>query len=371
VIERLRYSLALSVMSAPGQRGIWERLEGSTPEAVYAMVAREGPVSTQDFISARYSRVPLDAAGEILDACAKKRVEVVDLPHPDYPPLLREIKNPPLVLFRRGPMPRAASISIVGTRAADPHSSRTARRFAAEFAGAGFVVASGMALGIDREAHLGALEAGGGTIGVLANGIDIAYPSRNRDLFSAIAASERSCLLSEYPPGILAGKWTFVRRNRIISGLSRGTLVVKAGDKSGALITASCAAEQGREVFACPGPAFDESYAGCHRLIRSGAALASTPGDVLQELGAAVPSVKNYHAEAPVPEKPPAQPDISAAYAEGSLERKIIEQLASATAIDEVIRALGAPAGEVHQTLNLLEIEGIVTKRGNTVSLSR
>ena len=188
--ERIKFSLALSVISAPGQRGIWDHLEREGPGSVFDRISRERPVSTQDFISARYSRFPLVAAGEILEACAKKHIDVVDIPHPDYPPLLREIKNPPVVLFRRGPMPQAGSISIVGTRAADPHSSRAARRFAAEFAAAGFVIASGMALGIDREAHLGALDAGGGTIGVLANGIDIAYPSRNRDLFGAIAASK-------------------------------------------------------------------------------------------------------------------------------------------------------------------------------------
>lgn len=372
----LRYSLALSVMSAPGQRGLWDLAGRMGPEELYDRIILKTAPSTQDFIAVRYPSVPLDAASRILDACLTKGVDIIDLWHPDYPPLLREIQNPPLVLFLRGKIPAGEFISIVGTRASDAQSARTARRFAAELASAGFIIASGMAMGIDREAHLGALGAGGRTVGVLANGIDIAYPAMNRDLFSSIAASQESCLVSEYPPGIMAGKWTFVRRNRIISGLSRGTLVVKAGEKSGALITARYAAEQGREVFACPGPALDAGYAGCHGLIKSGAALASNPADVLAELGITVQATGAASGGGPAagnnaPGAGRTNSVAGTAYAEGSLERNIINRISSSTVIDEIIRALGVPAGEVHRALNLLEIEGVITKIGTCVILNR
>ncbi|HPA73057.1 MAG TPA: DNA-processing protein DprA [Spirochaetota bacterium] len=382
--EHIRHALALAVISAPGQRGIWELLDKEGPVAAYRKSISLHPPSTQEYITWRYPYPPLEAAGAILDACAKKGVEVIDYWHPDYPPLLRAIQNPPLVLFLRGTLPAGEFFSIVGTRASDPASSRTARHFAAALSRAGFAIASGMATGIDRAAHLGALEAGGATVGVLANGIDIAYPASNRDIFAAIVSSRNSCVVSEYPPGILAGKWTFARRNRIISGLSRGTLVVKAGDKSGALITARCAAEQGREVFACPGPALDESYAGCHRLIKSGAALAATPEDILREPGFVIPGVSLQSLQkvpdaGVTPERgkrgstaavlPASAVSAIDAYAPGTLERRILELVAPTAIVDELIRALGVPAGEVHEKLSFLEIEGAVRRTGNIVSL--
>jgi DNA processing protein len=269
-------------------------------------------------------------------------------------------------------MPAEPVLSIVGTRQADFHSASAARLFAAALAKAGFAVASGMAVGIDREAHLGALHAGGATIGVLANGIDVLYPSRNRDLFSAVLASGTSCLISEYPPGIMAGKWTFVRRNRIISGLARGTIVVKAGEKSGALITASCAAEQGREVFACPGPALDESYAGCHRLIRSGAVLAASPSDVLAEFGftagTETPALVRAGQSTARDSMEPGRPLPLEAFGEGTVERRILESISPPPVIDDLIRKLGLPAAEVHQALNMLELDGIIRKNGNVVA---
>ncbi len=379
--DRTFHLTALAISSAPGRRGIGELLEGGAdPEAAFKELERIAPLETQEFIAERYSQKPLEAAEEILGNCRRSGIDAIDILHHEYPALLREIKNPPLVLFRCGPWSRFPCFSIVGTRTADPLAARTARRFASDIASSGFAIVSGMAIGIDREAHLGALESRGATVGILANGIDIVYPSRNRDLFAAIAASGTSCLISEYPPGITAGKWTFVRRNRIISGLSRGTLVVKAGDKSGALITASFAAEQGREVFACPGPALDRGYAGCHRLIKSGAALAASPEDVLLELGAPLagtsfgPLKRGSESDAcdtwkdtcpaaaagPVPGgRPPYEPE--------GLERKILELVRPSAGIDDIIRALGLPAGEVHQALNMLEIEGLLTKTGTSV----
>ena len=384
--ENIRHALALAVISAQGRRGVWELLDTEGPVEIYRRSVSVQPPSTQEFITRRYPHPPLDAAGAILDACAKKNVAVIDYWHPDYPPLLRAIQNPPLVLYLRGTLPAGEFFSIVGTRASDQASSRTARHFAAALSRAGFAIASGMATGIDRAAHLGALDAGGATVGVLANGIDIAYPASNRDIFAAIVSSGNSCVVSEYPPGILAGKWTFARRNRIISGLSRGTLVVKAGDKSGALITARCAAEQGREVFACPGPALDNGYAGCHRLIKSGAVLAATPEDILREPGFVIPgvsiqSLRMVPDSGGAPERgkhcstaavlPAGAVSAIDAYAPGTLERRILDLVTPSAIVDELIRALGAPAGEVHEKLSMLEIEGTVRRTGNIVSLGR
>ncbi len=367
-----KYAVALAVTATPARHGIWDRMRSMTPLEAWESISASGAPQTQEYLTARYSRHPLEAADGILEACEKKSVDVIGWSNPEYPPLLGEIKNPPPVIFRRGTMPAEPVISIVGTRQADPHSASTARLFAAALARAGFAIASGMAVGIDREAHLGALHAGGSTIGVLANGIDIIYPSRNSDLFSAVITSGTSCLISEYPPGIMAGKWTFVRRNRIISGLARGTIVVKAGEKSGALITASCAAEQGREVFACPGPALDESYTGCHRLIRSGAVLAASPADVLAELRFLTPGLEVLpwdHQERPLSPEPVSlsRPLPLEAFNEGSVERRILESITPPSVVDDLIRMLGLPAAEVHQALNLLELEGIIRKTGNVV----
>jgi DNA processing protein len=202
----------------------------------------------------------------------------------DFPSLLREIPAAPAALFVVGDpallwMPQVA---IVGSRSASEHGLATTRRFARALAGAGFTITSGMADGIDGAAHLATLDGGGRTVAVLGTGPDLVYPRKHRALATRIA--EGGALVSEFPPGTAGKPEHFPRRNRIISGLSLGTLVVEAGLKSGSLITARCASEQGREVFAVPGSINNPLARGCHQLIREGARLTETTEEIVGEL---------------------------------------------------------------------------------------
>jgi DNA processing protein len=201
-----------------------------------------------------------------------------------YPPLLREVSGAPVALFCQGDVEllKLPQLAIVGARSATPQGLENARAFAAELARRGLVVTSGLALGIDGAAHKGALEADGLTIAVCATGLDRVYPASHKKLAHQIA--EKGLLTSEFPPGTPGRAEHFPRRNRLISGLSLGTLVVEAAHESGSLITARLASEQGREVFAIPGSIHNPMARGCHRLIRQGAKLVETVDDILEEI---------------------------------------------------------------------------------------
>ncbi len=208
-----------------------------------------------------------------------------------YPALLREVPNAPLLLFVKG-NPDALGLpmfAIVGSRNATAGAQATARSFGRHLAGSGFCITSGLATGIDAAAHQGALDADGKTVAVCATGLDEIYPARHAALAAAIA--EKGALVSEFPPGTPPRRHRFPRRNRIISGLSVGTLVVEASTRSGALITARLAAEQGREVFAIPGSIHNPLARGCHQLIRGGAALVETAQDIVNELPGALAGI--------------------------------------------------------------------------------
>jgi DNA processing protein len=203
----------------------------------------------------------------------------------DYPPLLREIPAPPVVLYVIGDRQSLShpQFAIVGSRNPTPMGRENAHAFAKTLAGAGLTITSGLALGIDGAAHRGALDAGGKTIAVVGTGLDRVYPARHRDLAHAVV--QQGALVSEFPLGTPPKSENFPVRNRIISGLSLGTLVVEAAVQSGSLITARLATEQGREVFAIPGSIHSPQARGCHALIRQGAKLVETAQDILEELG--------------------------------------------------------------------------------------
>jgi DNA processing protein len=210
---------------------------------------------------------------------------VVTLADRAYPPRLLEIPDPPALLYVEGraELLARASLAMVGSRNATPQGIENATSFARAFSAAGLTIVSGLALGIDAAAHRGALEGEGSTIAVLGAGVDVAYPPRNRELQRRIA--ERGALVSELPLGTPAVAANFPRRNRLISGLARGVLVVEAALASGSLITARLAAEQGRDVFAIPGSIHSPLAKGCHALIKDGAKLVESAEDVLGELG--------------------------------------------------------------------------------------
>ena len=202
-----------------------------------------------------------------------------------YPQSLLEIADPPNVLYIRGnaALLQKRGLAMVGSRNATPQGLLTAENFAKSLASRGLCIISGLALGIDAAAHRGALAAGGETIAVIGTGADRIYPARNKEL--ALAIAEHGAIVSEFPLGTPAIAANFPRRNRIISGLSRGVLVVEAAPESGSLITARLAGEQGREVFAIPGSIHSPVARGCHKLIKQGAKLVETAQDVLEELG--------------------------------------------------------------------------------------
>jgi DNA processing protein len=206
---------------------------------------------------------------------------LLTLGHPDYPALLRRLPDAPRVLFVHGDVARLwhPSVAVVGTRTPTVNGQDNARLFAGELTRRGWSIASGMASGIDTVAHRAALEAPGGcTVAVLGSGVDVAFPVANRSLLRAIA--ERGAAVSEMPPGTPAAAWQFPRRNRIVAGLSLGTLVVEAAQRSGALITARLAGDASREVFAIPGSIHNPYARGCHRLIRDGAQLVESVDDI-------------------------------------------------------------------------------------------
>jgi DNA processing protein len=212
--------------------------------------------------------------------------QVLTLDHPAWPPLLLQMADPPLLLYVQGELAHLAApaVAVVGSRHPSAQGSDNAQAFAADLARAGWVVVSGLALGIDAAAHEGALAAGGATVAVVGTGLDLTYPTRHRALAERIA--RQGALLSEYAPGTPPLKEHFPQRNRLIAGLTRGTLVVEAALRSGSLITARLANEAGRDVWAVPGSIHAPQSRGCHALIKQGAKLVESAQDVLDELQA-------------------------------------------------------------------------------------
>lgn len=216
--------------------------------------------------------------------CRELDIEVVSLEDARYPRLLKEIADPPVALYLKGRLPATDQcIAIVGPREADGYGLRAAKMFARDLAEVGLTIVSGGARGIDTTAHEAALDAGGATIAVLGCGVDVVYPSANRELFGKISRS--GALLSEYPPGTPPYSFHFPQRNRLISGLCRGVLLTEASRRSGSLITASCALDQNRDVFCVPGNIFTQACRGANDLIaHARALLVQEPADILREL---------------------------------------------------------------------------------------
>jgi DNA processing protein len=299
--------------------------------------------------------------GEIA-AMRKAGARYVFADSPDYPPLLAEMDGAPPILACRGDLALAAQpcVAIVGARNASAAAVKLAREFASGLAEAGFTVVSGLARGIDGAAHEGAFPA---TVGVIASGIDVAYPPQHADLQERIASE--ALLLAEEPPGTEPRGNLFPKRNRVIAGLSVGTVVIEAAPKSGSLITARLAAEAGREVMAVPGSPLEPRSQGCNQLIREGAVLVQSAGDVAELLSGFDGTPRSTFREAAAVFDYTAE-DLDAALAD-------IEGLLTAApvAIDELIRQSGESAGAVHTALLELEIAGRLTRHaGGRVSLS-
>ena len=281
---------------------------------------------------------------------------------PDYPILLLQIASPPPLLYIHGHSDILSEplLAMVGSRNPSASGARTATDFARHLSAAGLVISSGLALGIDAACHQGALDAGAPTVAVMGTGLDRVYPARHRDLARQIA--EQGALVSEFPIGTAPRAENFPRRNRIISGLSLGTLVVEAAIRSGSLITARYAGDQGREVFAIPGSIHNPLARGCHHLIRQGAKLVETAQDVIDELGMLADSCYPTDPATVGAEVPDESPKLDPEY------QQLIDFIGfDDTSIDQLVCSCGLTPAEVSSMLLQLEMSGyIASSHGGT-----
>lgn len=407
VTDKLKAELLRSFRDAEdvfcAERDALVAVEGMTPEALEAIQDKS-----------------LEEAQEILRRCEELGIGILTIEERRYPDRLRNIPDPPLVLYYRGKLPEldeAAVIAVVGTRKASAYGLRTARRMGYQIAACGGIVVSGLASGIDAMAMQGALLAGKPTVGVLGCGVDVVYPQSNRSLFRDVEGC--GCILSEFAPGTPGRKWNFPRRNRIISGLSCGVLVVEAPERSGSLITAALALEQGRDVFAVPGNIDQPGFMGSNRLLREGATAVSDGWDILQEYESHYPGILRKglpagglpdlgEGEGKVPSEPEREPakvaqkpklpekkrhdkeklkkkaidkEPSGSYSDvndilprlSEEERKIVSLLAEGEQlVDAVIYRSQIPAGRFMGLITMLELKGILHRLpGKRITLVR
>ena len=388
----LKYWLWLTTAPALSNRTKLLLLEHfSSPEDVYyaqpdELCLVEGITKQQ---AESLSDKSLARAERVLADCARDGQFIVTMDDAAYPARLRDMYDPPVLLYGKGSLPlfdEEAAIAVVGTRSCTPYGLRCAHRMGYELARQGAVVVSGMAKGIDGAAMRGALQAGGFTAAVLGGGVDVIYPAENRRLYEDVAAT--GVLLSEYPPGTEPIASHFPVRNRILSGLSLAAVVVEAPERSGALITASTALEQGREVFAVPGPINAPDSKGCNALIRDGAGLVSEAWDILgfyegrfphklRRLRAALPDLPKgtdtaettNDAPAVKKQKTPALPVLDVSRGPGGLtddQLSLLRVLPTDAALlaDDAALQTDIPIRRVLSALTMLEIDGYVRRQG-------
>jgi DNA processing protein len=307
---------------------------------------------TADSLKRLRQRTTPEAAAARLDQMAIAALTLLD---DEYPARLRQIADPPPVIFTRGRLKDidAQTVALVGTRRATPYGHAVAGRLARELASAGVTVVSGLAKGVDTTAHQAALEAGGRTLAVLGNGLDQVYPPENATLARQIVDRDAGALISEFAPGVPPDAVNFPRRNRIISGLSTVTVIVEAGERSGALITADFALEQGRDVLVVPGPIFSPTSAGSNDLLKQGALPVTSIDDILEALG----GLDASHGAPPLERHVP----------ELSAQEAVVWHALSAEPhhVDELVRGLRLGPGEVAATLAMLELKGLARQVGS------
>lgn len=356
-------TIRLSLVAGVGprlRRALLDRFE--TAEAVFS--AAQSELRTVPGVGVKLSRAlvratsEVDVAGE-LEVCRQHGIRILLDTEQEFPRGLREIHDPPSVLYLRGEiLPRdALAVAIVGTRHATQYGLRQAERLGAGLARAGLTIVSGLARGIDAAAHRGALRADGRTIAVLGGGLLQLYPPEHRQLADDVA--DRGALISELPPRMRPASGTFPQRNRLVSGFSLGVVVVEAAERSGALISAEHAMEQGREVFAVPGPVNSHVSRGCHRLLREGARLVETVDDVLDELG---PLVEAAQVTANRVVRHPAELLLN------EIELAVLGKIGEEpTSIDQLVVACELPVHRVLSTVSVLEMRRLVRRVSGTL----
>ena len=367
-------------------RDRYDNVEGMTQEAIESLADKD-----------------LTLAEQILDDCVRENIQICTYADAAYPARLKNMIDPPLLLYYRGNLAGLDAqpvIAVVGTRKASAYGMTTASRMGYQIARCGGILVSGLAEGIDGSAMKGALTAGGSIIGVLGCGVDVVYPASHRSLY--LDTERNGCLISEYPPGTRPFAWNFPKRNRILSGLSNGVLVVEAPRKSGSLITARLALDQGRDVFVVPGNIDVETCQGSNALLRDGAIAVSSGWDVVSEYAHLYPGKVRSDSAAPTQIIPPekenrretvlrvAQKTVFSRKKEDSdkkveekpvdnageqsysnrqelfaslseAERALLEPLKQGElSVDDLIAASGLPTGKVLAQLTMLQIRGVV-----------
>src|SRR3989338_994525 len=290
----------------------------------------------------------------------KKKIDYVCLLDKQYPSLLKQIPNPPILLFVKGDkglLTQDPAIAVVGTRKMTGYGQEITELFACQLTDAGFIIVSGMAIGVDGQAHKSCLESGGKTIAVLGNGVDLPFPSSNAHLYDRIL-KEKGLIISEFPPGEPPSKGTFPSRNRIIAGMSQAVLVTQGASDSGSLITAKYGLQFGRPVFAIPGPITSSLSAAPLRLIEKGAKLVVSPDDILRNFQL---SISNFQS---------AKDSVKFANLNKE-EKKIVEILENESLnFDEIVRRLRLDPSKTGSTLSVMEIKGILKNSGGNYSIT-
>ena len=339
--------ISLSQVHGLGSQTFCQLLRAfGTPASIYAASYKQLAEIVSDKIAAAISQgVNQDTLAESLRWLSLSNNHLVTLADKNYPKALLEITDPPTLLYAKGNLAllNQISIAIVGSRNASVQGEKNAEAFAHDLCGYGLCIVSGLALGIDGAAHRGALRANGATIAVVGTGLDIVYPAKHRDLAHQIV--ERGLIVSEFPLGTPSKPQNFPKRNRIISGLSAGCLVVEANLQSGSQITARLAAEQGREVFSIPGSIHSPMSKGCHQLIKQGAKLVDCIQDIVEEL-----NLKNFTSNT-------AQVSGDSDTSNPLLDLMGYEPIS----LENLVHLSGLTVSEVSSMLMLLELEGSVT----------
>ena len=376
----LKYWLWFSELGLHSQTRLALLQHFESPETVY--FADEKEILLVDSMTreqaALLSRKDLSPAEKILEECQKQELHILTIQDAGYPARLKNIYDPPVLLYVKGtlpPMDEQVAVAVVGTRSCTPYGIQCAEKLGGQLASGGAIVVTGMARGIDSAAARGALRNGGTVIGVLGNGLDVVYPPENRYLYEDVAAS--GALITEYAPGTEPAGRHFPVRNRILSGLSVAALVVEAPERSGALITAETALEQGRDVYAVPGPIDSEASRGCNRLIRDGANLVADGWDLLRDYEGRFPGkVSEKQAKRPVvnlgyqkreEQKAPVKklPELLDLSKEGAAltddQLLVLKTLTEEPAlVDDLVEQTQLPVRRVLSALTMLEIDHYV-----------
>lgn len=363
------YTVWLSTLFGVGKitvKGLFERF--GTAENIYNLTSSE--IEEMEFLNKNQKLAlknkNLDYANAIIEDCENEQIEIIGFNDEAYPKSLKNIADPPVVLYKKGidfDFNNTAMVGIVGTRRASVYGDKCATMYAYDLSKANIVVVSGMAMGIDASAHKGALKAGAVTVAVLGTGVDICYPLENKDIYEYLC--KYGVVISEYPPKTSAYPKHFPQRNRIISGISQALLVVEAGLRSGALITADFANEQGKSVYAIPNSILNKTSTGTNNIIKEFAYLTNTPNDIIEYFYGRYDVGEKNTSEV-------ADEEFMKIIENLSTEEKIVAKALSDAPkyIDTLVRETNYPAGKISAIMTMLEIKGIARSHpGNSYSL--